>query len=82
MPTVDRIRVFVVMPAHTAPDTLTFTISTSDDEAAPGKKWAAPLVDRPISPPDPYPPDLVRVVRSFCIPRLLFSSHHAADTTR
>ena len=58
VPTVDRIRVFVVMPAHTAPETLTFTISTSDD----GRIWkemGSATGGQPISP-DPYPPDLVR----------------------
>ncbi len=58
VPTVDRIRVFVVMPAHTAPDTLTFAISTSDD----GRTWkemGSATGGQPISP-DPYPPDLVR----------------------
>ncbi len=57
-PTVDRIRVFVVTPAHTAPDTLTFTISTSDD----GRTWkemGSATGGQPISP-DPYPPDLTR----------------------
>ena len=48
-PSVDRIRVFVVMPAHTAPDTLTFAISTSDDGRT-GKRWAALPADNR-SPP-------------------------------
>ncbi len=58
VPTVDRIRVFVVMPAHTAPETLTFTISTSDD----GRVWkeiGSATGGKPVDP-DPYPPDLTR----------------------
>ena len=58
LPTVDRIRLFVVMPTHTAPQTLTFTISTSED----GRTWkemGSATGGQPISP-DPYPPDLVR----------------------
>ncbi len=58
VPAVDRIRVFVVMPAHVAPETLTFTVSTSDD----GRNWkemGSATGGKPVDP-DPYPPDLTR----------------------
>jgi hypothetical protein len=56
MPTVDRVRLFVVMPGHSDPQTLTFTISTSDD----GRVWkdmGSASGGQPISS-GPYPPDL------------------------
>jgi len=58
IPNVDQIKVFVVVSAQVAPDSLTFTISTSDD----GRVWTkvgSATGGQPVSP-DPYPPDLVR----------------------
>ncbi len=57
-PTVDRIKLFVVVDGRIAPDTLKFTISTSDD----GRVWkevGSATGGKPLDP-GPYPPDLTR----------------------
>jgi hypothetical protein len=58
VPTVDRIKVFAVVSARVDPQSLTFTISASDDGRVWTKLGSAPG-GQPVSP-DPYPPDLVR----------------------
>ena len=58
VPTVDKIKVFVVVSERVALESLTFTISASDD----GRTWTklgSAASGQPVSP-DPYPPDLVR----------------------
>jgi hypothetical protein len=40
LPAVDRLAVFVVLPEQVAAETLTFTVSVSDD-GRPGRRWAA-----------------------------------------
>ena len=62
-PAIDRIDVFVVVPETLPADSMTFTISVSDD----GHKWqqmGTATSPKPVSP-DPYPPDLVRMARLY-----------------
>jgi beta-galactosidase/beta-glucuronidase len=58
IPTVDRLRVFVVVSDRIDPDSLNFTISTSDDGLA-WKPVGSAKGGEPLSP-DAYPPDLTR----------------------
>jgi hypothetical protein len=57
-PAIDRLAVFLVVPEHLAPDTLTVTISVSDDEYT-WKQVGTATGGQPISPAK-YPPDLTR----------------------
>jgi Exo-beta-D-glucosaminidase Ig-fold domain/F5/8 type C domain/Glycosyl hydrolases family 2/Glycosyl hydrolases family 2, sugar binding domain/TAT (twin-arginine translocation) pathway signal sequence len=57
-PAVDRIAVFVVVPVQVSAETLTFTVSASDDGRV-WKKVGTTTAPKPLSPTN-YPPDLVR----------------------
>jgi hypothetical protein len=57
-PSVDKIKVFVVVSARIPSDSLVFSISTSDDGRVWTKAGSAPG-GQPLAPA-PYPPDLVR----------------------
>ena len=62
-PAIDRVAVFVAVPLQLTPESMTFTISVSDD----GRTWqkmGSASVPRPESPEN-YPPDLVRSSRLF-----------------
>jgi hypothetical protein len=62
-PAIDRIDVFVVVPEQLPADSMTFTISVSDD----GHKWqqmGTATAPSPVSPAN-YPPELVRMARLY-----------------
>jgi hypothetical protein len=56
--TVDRLELFVVVPGHVVPDSLTFTVSVSDD-AHTWRQTGSVTGGHPL-PTENYPPDLVR----------------------
>ena len=58
LPQIDRLELFVVVPAHVSPGALTFTVSTSQD----GHTWqpAGSATGGTPLPTVNYPPDLVR----------------------
>ncbi len=63
LPAIDRLAVFVVVPEQMAAETMTFTISVSDD----GRLWkevGSATAGEPVAP-DNYPPDLVRRAKLF-----------------
>ena len=58
LPAIDRIAVFVAVPKQMPAETMTFTVSVSDD----GRLWkemGSASAPQPVSP-DAFPPDLVR----------------------
>ena len=63
-PSVDRIAVFAVVPAHIDPASLAIKISTSDDGRVWNEVGAAAAGLQPLSPED-FPPDLVRGAQLF-----------------